>query len=130
MQKSKSNPCLPISTTPKRLLKSPANSTNAQGATLGKEEERPSTEGLQKPWERQLWVHLQGKCFSAKMQKNDAEDRRMGTLWEFRGKRGLFSIAELTPKVTQPQESAMDEGMHSGSITTQERQKYSAAGCA
>lgn len=123
MQESKSNLCLPIFTTPKRLLKSPVNCTNAQGATLRKEEERPSPESLQKPRERQLRVHLQGKCFSAKMEKDAPEDRRMGTPEEFRGKRALFSTAELTPKVRQPQESTKDEGMHSGSVTTQDQQK-------
>lgn len=93
------------------------NGTNAQGPTLRKEEEHPSTESLHKPWERQLWVHLQGKCFSAKIEKDAPEDRKTGTPGKFRGKKALFSITELTPKVKQPQESTIDKGMRSAKQT-------------
>lgn len=68
MQESKCNLCFSISTATQRRLRSPLNSTNAQEATLGQEKKRQ--EFLQKPWERQLGVQLQGKCFCAKMEKD------------------------------------------------------------
>lgn len=46
----------------------------------------------------------------------------MRTPQELRGKKGPFGLAELTLKVRQSQESTTDEGVHSGSITTQDQQ--------
>lgn len=69
MQESKHDLCLFISITTQRLPRSPVNSTNAQEANLGKEKKNLQ-EFIQKPWEKQLEVQLQGKHFCAKMEKD------------------------------------------------------------
>lgn len=115
-----------ISTTPKRHMKGPANSTNTQGTILveGTSQHRKPTETLRNT----LRIHLQGKRFSVMVQKCHRTEGEL--YWRSLGERVWFSIAEITQKVRLPQESMIVKRVFSmGQAASQLRHlKSSAAG--